>query len=558
MNIEINSIAELSIDELEKLEKKEKINRITVLGHHKTSVSPRDYKRIYRKMQELTDGIQQDWSRTKKFVLIYRRISRNIVYDYAAAYPEGAIQAVYSEKETDNCRNLKNGLLQGKCVCAGYAEILRNACLLKGVPAIEIDGPAGNGNHAWNQVEIDNKKWIEVDPTWDHKSGTRYIGTNKEQFLKKHGRYYDTVGSLIESNEQEISNFDLTAFINEEFGLDMQYSPQEQNDFIALLDMRDTQGLDIGEQLNELIERVKLRTREEQEFEQECGYTIHELTELGFTEDEIETMQANFDEKTGEKVNRREVVHQYVENKSKQKLKEQEFEQECGYTMEQLADFGFTEEEISSMQAKFDSQTGIRINRREVVERKIAEKNEKSTNEPTVTLTEEEKENLKLQCQNLHPQVLKIIIKEIEAGYIPFEDACLIIEYIKGNETRDKANELQEKRVKLVQESYRKIFENECGYTIEQLLQMGFSKEEIENLQINYDSRTGIKLDRKKIVEEAIRKKYNKDITLQEVGKGTVESFKKNVQRALKTAKDFFIGVVRMHKSKDKDIRGDR
>ena len=101
MNIEINSIAELSIDELEKIEKKEKINRITVLGHHKTSVSPRDYKRIYRKMQELTDGIQQDWSRTKKFVLIYRRISRNIVYDYAAAYPKGAIQAVYSEKETE-------------------------------------------------------------------------------------------------------------------------------------------------------------------------------------------------------------------------------------------------------------------------------------------------------------------------------------------------------------------------------------------------------------------------------------------------------------------------
>ena len=559
MNIEIDSVAELPIDELETLQKNILVHRITVLGHYKTSVSANVYKQIYRKLQELTEGIEQDWSNTKKFVLIYSRVARNIEYDYIAAYPEegNKEQKKYSKREVVNCRNLKNGLLQGKCVCAGYAEILRNACLLKGVPAIEIDGPAGSGNHAWNQVQIDDGKWIEVDSTWDHNSVTDFIGTDKQQIWKSHGRHWYTIVNLINSEEHEVSNFDLTAFINEEFGLDMQYSSQEQKEFISLLDKRDAQGQDITQELKELIESIQTRQKEEKEFEQECGYTIQQLTELGFSNREIEEMQANYDEETGEKIDRREAVQQYLINKSKQKQNEQEFEQECGYTIEQLVDLGFDEAEIRKMQANYDSQTRIKLNRREIVKKRIEEKEAESTNEFTVIVTEEEKESLKLQCQNLHPQTYRTLIKEIENGYISFEEACLIINYKKGNENRAEVETIKAKRRKIIEERRIKQFEQECGYTIEQLLQMGFSEGEIEIMQINYDYMTGEKIDRKKVVEEAIQKKYSEKITLQEVGKGTVENFKNNVQRAMKTVKDFIQGVMKEGKSKDKDTDKD-
>ena len=97
-------------------------------------------------------------------------------YDDYAISQEGR----KDDKLQTTCRNLYGGLVQGKCVCAGYADILRNTLDCCGIKAkfaggnIDIDGgaqydikdPAG---HAWNMVTLDGKNYW-TDLTWDREN----------------------------------------------------------------------------------------------------------------------------------------------------------------------------------------------------------------------------------------------------------------------------------------------------------------------------------------------------------------------------------------------------
>ena len=372
----IKSVANLSIEELDRLENEEKINRIIISKRPNipedvpTKLSVKEYRRIYNALTCITSGIKEEWSPTKKFVLIYKRLAESIFYDYIAAYPKDEEQEKYSDREFENCRNLKNGLLLRRCVCTGYAEILRNACLLKGVNAIVIHGLTSDGElHAWNQVEIDDGKWIEVDLTWDssNRTLTKYMGKDKNKFWEKHRRINYSVSKIIFCEENMVSNFDLTAFINEQFGLNCRYfSIEEQDEFIRILDRRDTQSLDISKTLNSLIFKINQRI----DFEKECGYTIDELIEIGFLKKEIDQLVKNrFDEKTGRIIDRKKIV----ENQINRLLKKQEdFEEECGYTIDELVRMGFEKEEIELLKRnKFDGETGKRLDRKRIIEEAV-------------------------------------------------------------------------------------------------------------------------------------------------------------------------------------------
>lgn len=58
-------------------------------------------------------------------------------------------------------------LLNGVCVCQGYAEAFKMICDYYKIPAICVIGEAGNENHMWNAVKMDNGYWYLVDATWD-------------------------------------------------------------------------------------------------------------------------------------------------------------------------------------------------------------------------------------------------------------------------------------------------------------------------------------------------------------------------------------------------------
>ncbi len=88
---------------------------------------------------------------------IYDYITNHVTYDYdhlddgASVYP--------------TAWSAYGGLIDGTCVCQGYASLVYRMMRESGVPARIITGYAG-GDHAWNIVAIDGL-YYNVDATWD-------------------------------------------------------------------------------------------------------------------------------------------------------------------------------------------------------------------------------------------------------------------------------------------------------------------------------------------------------------------------------------------------------
>ena len=81
--IVINNVADLSLKKLDMLQNTELIDTVVIeseLGRDEYDVEK--YKEIYQSLIELTDGIDRNWSNLKKFILIYRRVSKLIEYDF--------------------------------------------------------------------------------------------------------------------------------------------------------------------------------------------------------------------------------------------------------------------------------------------------------------------------------------------------------------------------------------------------------------------------------------------------------------------------------------------
>ncbi len=198
------------------------------------------YIQICQKMNEFIEDIDDSASDKEKLAQIYLRISRNIVYDYPVFYPKTEEDRKYSRENVNTSRNLVNGLLYGKCVCAGYADILKNACLLKGIECEYVQGPVDRimsreayiaekcddeilhedgdtlivrSYHAWNKIKIDGV-WYNFDPTWDHDEISQ-LRAPKFTFLsdadmKKMGRptcEYSRHPCTVTSREKVVSTF---------------------------------------------------------------------------------------------------------------------------------------------------------------------------------------------------------------------------------------------------------------------------------------------------------------------------------------------------------------
>lgn len=196
----ISNVSEISNETLKRLKDLNINFNITMnspgIEHHQREPYDLDtFIAIKGKLDELVKGIDLDLPEKEKFAEVYKRVCGSIIYDTEAAYPENEEQERYADENVANCRNLKNGLLEGKCVCAGYAEILRNALSLVGIEARYVRGEVIKGvyekkdfkreehkhlyvysedentitlasGHAWNKVKLDGV-WYNVDPTWD-------------------------------------------------------------------------------------------------------------------------------------------------------------------------------------------------------------------------------------------------------------------------------------------------------------------------------------------------------------------------------------------------------
>ena len=73
---------------------------------------------------------------------------------------------------SDDIRNLYGCLVDGKCVCEGYARTFQYVCSLYGIDVICVSGDGDNGSgkpegHMWNYVRMNDGKWYCMDVTWD-------------------------------------------------------------------------------------------------------------------------------------------------------------------------------------------------------------------------------------------------------------------------------------------------------------------------------------------------------------------------------------------------------
>lgn len=108
------------------------------------------------------------------FAQVYSKLGEKMEYDYEAIKKENE----KDEQMQKTCRDLYGGLVNGKCVCAGYANILANVLSCFDMKAKYIGGsiniedgvvynlkdPQG---HAWNEVYLDGESFL-TDLTWDY------------------------------------------------------------------------------------------------------------------------------------------------------------------------------------------------------------------------------------------------------------------------------------------------------------------------------------------------------------------------------------------------------
>lgn len=202
-SIVINNAKALSVQEARKLKELNiEISGIKVFSKNNEAEQNElydleTYIDIRERLDKLVEGIDINLPESERFAEVYRRICKNIVYDTPAANPITSEEKEYEKEQTINCRNLKNGLLFGKCICAGYADILRNALSLVDIESEYITGRTKKkvlnkdskevdklkekfsfkqdektgditfySGHAWNKVKIDGE-WFNMDATGD-------------------------------------------------------------------------------------------------------------------------------------------------------------------------------------------------------------------------------------------------------------------------------------------------------------------------------------------------------------------------------------------------------
>lgn len=192
---------------------------------HLASYDIDEYGKIREALDEIVDGITTSMTDAEKFAIVYHRIAQKV-----ATYDNGAHgekiskeHAIYQSKTFNKSRNLSEGLIEqegfdvssnspdstitNRCVCAGYADILKNALDLAGIQSIMDSGNAhfdrtqnkAIGGHEWNKVKIDGK-WYYADSCWDAGSNSYEWALKGANTFEHSNDVRNRNGSLVEVN----------------------------------------------------------------------------------------------------------------------------------------------------------------------------------------------------------------------------------------------------------------------------------------------------------------------------------------------------------------------
>lgn len=131
------------------------------------------YRKCRQKIDEIIKKVGYTTNQKELFVKIVKEIS-SIHYlhecEEMSEKGKGALNDIgnmYAFRSIFNpCSNLE-GLINGKAICGGYAEIINNIMSCCGIESIVIQGDRTFGiKHIWNQVKLDGV-WYNADITYD-------------------------------------------------------------------------------------------------------------------------------------------------------------------------------------------------------------------------------------------------------------------------------------------------------------------------------------------------------------------------------------------------------
>lgn len=112
-----------------------------------------------------TYPVKEKATQYEKIEAVYDYLCDTITYDFARKH--GA-ELSYGEREKENvliANTAYAGLVEGTCVCEGYASSFYRLMLEMGIDARLVEGMTTEP-HAWNIVELDGQ-YYHLDATWD-------------------------------------------------------------------------------------------------------------------------------------------------------------------------------------------------------------------------------------------------------------------------------------------------------------------------------------------------------------------------------------------------------
>ncbi|MDD4067063.1 MAG: hypothetical protein PHH22_03720 [Clostridia bacterium] len=165
-NQTINDVSELNMSQLsimkDTLKGHCKFDNINVLRTFDTyeEYDVDKYADIRQIIDIIIESVDNNLPDAKKVVQIEKILASGIAYD------RDALLNAKSEKLNKKSIDLEDGLLNGKCVCGGFADIFRNVLACCNIDAKTIDCLSEGNGHSYNQVKVD-EIWYNVDLTYD-------------------------------------------------------------------------------------------------------------------------------------------------------------------------------------------------------------------------------------------------------------------------------------------------------------------------------------------------------------------------------------------------------
>lgn len=139
------------------------------------------YAHRSRDMQYLTPDQQVLYN---KYISVLSDCTSPDMPDYAneLAIHDYLVTHLEYDTRVGTSYNAYEALINGKAVCGGYAECFKTFMDLLNIENITLSGTAGDEQHIWNAVRLNDDCWYQVDVTWDDPVNATIIALDHAYF----------------------------------------------------------------------------------------------------------------------------------------------------------------------------------------------------------------------------------------------------------------------------------------------------------------------------------------------------------------------------------------